>query len=296
MLKENLLKVWDKIHSPDFSLSFSSLNELLTSNLHFARYVANRNGWFDSQKDADEYNKKSDAVVLGDCLDSYIFDRLGNTKLGRNDGFRYYAVKEALNLTKKADKDLYAQHLEKANGRDIIRLDGWQSVLAMANMIEHQPYGWGLLNKWITDIQQEVEMFDEVIQTKIRGRYDAIGIIPSLTDTGVGERYVVDLKSMQRGVDDSRIAYDARARRYHLQAWLYKTMLSKKNIEISDCYLVGVAKDGCNVKKWSMVDLVEGETLYKRARARFANILFSNEPTILLQSYTRVDGLGWSYM
>lgn len=290
MLEENLMKVWAAVKSPNFTLSFSSLNELLESNLHFARYVAKKYGWFDTDDDRQDALKVTDAVKVGDCVDSYIFDRLGNTKLGRNDGFRYYPIKEPLNLTRKEDKEKFAAHVERANGLEVIRVDAWNEVRSLLNVVEYQPYAWGLLHDWIIDIQQPIQMQHNATGCIIRGRYDAIGQIP---DTN--EYYCVDLKSMSNGVSDKKISSTVRERRYHLQAYLYREMLELMDFPITDSYIIGIAKNGCNVKKFRDYDIQDGKMLYQLGMNRFEEILLSNNPNCLLQSYDRL-GFGWSYL
>lgn len=290
MLKETMLKVWAAVKSPEFTLSFTSLNELLESNLHFARYVAKKNGWFDSADEEADAAKVTEAVQIGDCVDSYIFDRMANAKLGRNDGFKYYAIKEPLNLTRKADKEIFAAHVEKANGLKVIRADAWDEVRSLLNVIEYQPYAWGLLHDWIIDVQQPIQMQHATTGTIIRGRYDAIGYIEA-----TNEYYCADLKSMGAGVNDRKIAANVRERRYHLQAYLYREMLQLMDFPITDSYVIGVAKNGCNVKKFRDIDIQDGKMLYQMAMYRFEEILLSNDPKFLLKSYDRL-GFGWSYL
>ncbi len=286
------------IKCSNFLPSFSSLSNLLPCNLGLTKYITSK---IEIEKGADE--KATDAMILGSCLDRYIFEYLFPLEHDKeNRALPFVAIEYDGSLATKEGKAAKQYALDKLLKQTetmqnlgfappyLLKEKQIADIVLQAELLQYQfPPNLGaslynLLINYATDVQKKISIplpatFYENCPTA-RGIIDAYGYNPK-----TGRYYLLDLKRMAK-VETKDFTREIYARLLSMQIAMYKKGLESIGYRVDDCYIVGLDGSGnSNIYQFSHAEILNGWQNVKNATNILDELIENGEPTDMLKSF-----------
>lgn len=286
------------IRRPQFAPSFSSLSALLPCNLGLYKYICNK---IAKEKGQDE--QPTDAMVMGSCVDRYIFEYLFPMQHNKELRFLPYvsidfdgslATKEGKAAKEKAlhvlarktdeakDLGLTAPYLLKP--AQIADIEQQVELLQYQYPPHLQASLYDLLINYATDVQKQISIPLPLTFygncPKAKGVIDAYGYNPE-----TGRYYLLDLKRMPE-VTTKRLYNTINDRNLAMQIALYKKGLENLGKRVDDCYILALDGVGnSNIYKFSPIELSNAWRNIDKTVRRLDELIENGTPADMLKSF-----------
>lgn len=290
--REHLQKVWDYINSGEFIPSYSSLNQLWDSNLHFTRYLIEK---------LTEERKQTPAMKFGFAVDNaltnYYFNGI-NKKVPLPELKEPYLVFYGEKRSNE-QKAAYAELEKRAKELDIPVVAESQkeaiedAINGLMNIKMEDPRAlnpYQIMIKFAHDTQVKLML-------KVPVEYNFFGNAPYIRgvadvygkNINTGRFYVADLKK----VPDAS-AYDVlrtiRSRRFAMQLAIYGEALRQQGIDVREYYNVVYDEQGhVNIFSFAESDIHKGLKYAYEGCRKLDALINRGDKEDLLYSYTRFD-------
>jgi hypothetical protein len=286
------------IRSRKFVPSFSSLSALLPCNLSLKKYITNK-----LEKEKSGIDNPTDAMILGSCLDRYIFEFLHPLHHDKESfALPYVSMQYSGNLTTKEGRAAKQKALERlAVETENLKALGFASpfllkdeqinaLLTHIALLEFQyPPNLGvslyeLLVTYATEVQKQISIplpatYHGNCQ-KAKGVIDAYGYNPI-----TGRYYLLDLKRMP-AVSTDKLFRTIKDRKLAMQIALYKKGLESIGMQVDDCYILALdGKGNSNIYQFTPIELSNAWRDIVATANRLDELIENGEPEDMLKSF-----------